>query len=315
MTSLRTKYNNTKTIDKIVYPGIIVALLTAALVFSGDFNFLISAGILISVAIAIHLVLSRTYDVIAGIVFLIHITILLPSMYLYGFLANENQEVAVVISIASVYLFAATYLAMFFIFKWSTGHLWLKLLLGFLSLDVVAPILAVYMPPNRFLWAIVFAAALIGIVSVPWGVLRTPTMSDIPFETKKLDISNAMEGLISELDGVEVKKSKGSVVDFVAIKGKKRFHVTVLGSNTSLKISNQTIQYGPYNIKPLVYQTAIDSITRFRNSRNIPVVVNYSDPTDSFVEVNAKIKANKKRGRPVILTTPLALVEIMKNNN
>lgn len=313
MASITAKYKELKTIDKILIPSGLAILVGVAALFSDSLNPLVVAGVVILAYTALHIFIMKPYNTFMIAVMLFQLIAFMPVTVLYGYVMMDTwQDEAFFIS--TFYVLAGTYTTAWATWKWASGRWATKMLIGFILFGFLAPYVAFLFPTPSLGVALATWAVSVGLVCFPWKRLTTNVEEDIPFGVKNKDVTEAMMELAKKLDGVEVKKHGGSAIDFTVKKGKKTFYVSVLGLNHEIKMTSGTIQYGPHNIKPLVYQSAIEAKKRFFSNNHIPVVINYSDKSKSFVELNASIKAEERRSHQVILTTPPSLVDIINES-
>lgn len=315
MSSILSKYKKLPTFDKVFIPACFALLVAVASFFSiGDgLNPFLTGGAVILFAALIHFMITKPYSLAALVVLGIQLLAFMPATYMYALIASSQFEDESAYAAAALYVMAGSYLVAWATWKWGSGRWWFKMLLGFILFDAIVPALFIMTGfPNLFVTMIAGIATTV-LVSIPWHTNKK-TIEQIPFGAKRGDVTEALFDLVKGLDGTIVTKANSEVTDFMVKKGKRTFHVTVLGQNHSVKMAGDSIQYGPHSIKPLLYQTALESKTRFFNSRNIPVVVNFSDKSKSFLEVNTSLRKEERRGMHVIVTTPPVLIDLIKKS-
>lgn len=222
-------------------------------------------------------------------------------------LGGDAKLAGEAIVIGSMYCIAMSWIITWCVVKFASGALWFKLLLGYLLFDF-----GVYFTLNMFDIENINVYAVFGlgilftaIVSVPWTRSDAKAVDEFPRPVKVQESTDTIKTLVSSLGGVGVAESKNLSTDFIISKGKKKYNVSVLGLNKPVILEKGNMIQGMHNIQPLVLQTALES-----KKGMIPIVVNASDKSDTFVELNTSYKGVRKEYK-VLLVSPMKLVEIL----
>lgn len=309
MASPLKAYKKMKTIDKVLIPAILFTVLGMAAFFSKDLNAATVVGAFLACYIFVHFALTKTHSTIVLIIVALQLVIFMPVSYLYGYVAASQLPLNAAFNLGAIYVFAGSYLVAWSTWKWSSGRWSVKLFLGYLAFDILAPLGAFVFPTPTFIVTIALGAVFVALVCIPWSRVKSNPGNDVPQEVKSQKATDALMELAKAVEGTTVQKSHSDSTDFTVQKGKKTFHVTVLGLNHSVKMNGGIIQYGPHNLKPVLYQASVEAKKR----KHIPIVVNYADSSMTFLEINASMKKEERRSRHVIVTTPPRLVEILRN--
>lgn len=309
MASVIQKYRQMKTVDKLLIPGSLAIIIWIASFFSNTVNPWVAASVFLGFCGFIHLWVTRTMTTAALVVFCLQVIAFLPVSIIYAVTARSHVDDYSAVALGSLYLLAASYLAAWSTYRWNNGLWWPRLLAAFVSIDIIAPLIADALRILNFYFMSGIGLVLVALISVPWSRLKAKPADDIPSGIQDGQATEAILQLAKSVDGVTAVESKDHGVDFVLTKGKKTFNVYVLGKSRDIKISGNQVQYGPDNLQALLFH--LGSVSRRNNA--VPIVVNYSDSSMSFVELKASLTTEKRRGMPVILTTPPKMVQILKN--
>lgn len=314
MASAFKQYKKMKTVDKILIPSALVVLLGMAAFLSGTLNPITTVLAFLAFYGLIHFAITKSSGTAALIVLLVQTVVMFPVIFVYGALSAATSGLENIndstILIGALYTFAATYLTAWSTWKWSSGRWWVRLILGFAAIDFIAPLIAVSVDGLNIYVAMTVTALIVAAASIPWSRIRTDAIVDLPANIQEDKATDAMHALVQAIDGAEVTKVDNAATDFTVKSGRRTFRVFVLGKQRDLKVAGNSVQYGTANLKPLLYRIAEESPRK----KDIPVIVNYSDSSRSFVEIESSLKADKRRGRHVILTTPRKLVELIKES-
>lgn len=225
-------------------------------------------------------------------------------------LGGDAKLAGEAIVIGAMYSIAMSWIITWCVTKFSTGALWFKLLLGYLLFDF-----GVYFTLNLFDIENINVYAVFGlgivftaIVSVPWTRSDSKTVDEFPRPVKIQDSTESIKTLVSKINGIKVVESKNLSTDFIVFKGKKKYNVSVLGLKKPVILEKGSMIHGAHNIQPLVLQTALES-----KKGMIPIVVNASDKSDTFVELITSYTGIRKKYK-VLLVSPMKLVEILNKS-
>lgn len=225
-------------------------------------------------------------------------------------LGGDAKLAGEAIVIGSMYCIAMSWIITWCVTKFSTGALWFKLLLGYLLFDF-----GVYFTLNLFDIENINVYSVFGlgilftaVVSVPWTRSESKTVDEFPRAVKIKESTDNIKTLVSNIDGVEVVETKNLSTDFIVSKSKKKYNVSVLGLNKPVILEKGTMIHGTHNIQPLVLQTALES-----KKGMIPIVVNASDKSNTFVELTTSYTGVRKKYK-VLIVSPMRLVEILNKS-
>lgn len=311
MTSMTRKYRSLGTFDKVLIPGLVLAFVGTAAIFAntGVHALVIIAG-LAGFFLFLHFILSSPKNVTILVTMIVQVLIMYPIGNFYGTLSYDQTGDLNDGMLGLVYVIAATYLTAWAVFQFASGHLWVKLILGFLVIDVVAPLLSLPFPTGKFLASCLLGALLVTVVCLPWYKLQKKDQSQIHLAVKDDKITSATKSLLNQIEGVKVADAgQSEITDFiVSVDKKHQYAVTVLGKKREVRFDELGgVFYGSENIKALLHQVALEA----KAYRAIPVLVNSSETPGTFAEILVERKAEGRRRLPVIMTTPFVLLDIL----
>ncbi len=322
MNNLKEIYKAIPALDKVILFAGLIAMLTFILFTTDEVEPLpILIGVLLFSVIT-HFVVTKTYSTSALLVIIFQAIVVFPVSTFYAFADGKtfstDGDFLSSIALSALAVIGISYIAAWAVWKNSSGRYWVKLALAYFVLDFIVPFTVHFAGNLNFTMSLGLACVLMFIVCFPWKRISKARKIDqeLPYNLERKDITESLKKFIGNIEGVEILPSTGKVVSFVAKKGKHTFHISVLGLNRELKITNEVVRYGNDNLTAYLYQTAIDAkYYKRRNKNAIPVVVNYSDDSNSFAEVNSSLKNDEKRvAMPVVITTPIRLAQIIKES-
>lgn len=305
---LLDRYRNLKLETRLLALLGISVLLMTTVFLSGDWNLTAPVGFFLLFLVVFDLALKFTRQM--SVLFVIAFQALAVgfiSMAYALMLGGDAKLAGEAIVIGSMYSIGMSWIITWCVFKFSSGALWFKLLLGYLLFDFgVYLTLSMFGLDNINVYAVFGLGILFtALVSVPWTRSDTKAVDDFPRIIKTKESAEAVKTLIEKIENVKVVDSNQLSTDFIVIQGKKKYNVSVLGLTKPVILEKGTMAQGNHNIQPLVLQTALES-----KKGMIPVVVNASDKSNTFAELKTQYLGVRKT-HSVFLMSPMRLSQIL----
>lgn len=261
------------------------------------------------------------------IVFIMHITtITMLSIYYASIISSDFGGSSIVLAFFTMTV--STGVLTWAAVKFSTGRLWVTLLLVFVTLDVLGILAIDFVQYNSLLVPIILATIVLLARCVLWrnffsGRKNQTTLKVLDSHLRNLKSKEAAESISTLLSGLEgdlneVTNEKYQPLSMSYGTTNDVYYITVIKSKKSIHVTDHGVSTDGFVIDALLYDSILSAqklhkkIGEYRTPHTLFINANDAGYTETGITITPR-GYNRTKATKIDILSPAALVKALKN--
>lgn len=311
---------------KLLVSTLLVTLVTVGAAVQG-YNWFVVGLWSLGVAATIYIASKVKGYFSTAIVFIIHITtVTMLSIFYSSIISADFGEASIVLAFLTMTV--ATGVFTWAAVKFSSGRLWVTLLLVFVTLDVLGVLAIDIIRFNSLLVPIALAALVLLARCVLWRNVfssrkNQTTLKVLDSHLRDLKSKDGVESISTLLSSLEgnlegVSSDKYAPLDLSYSTDDAVYYLTIINSKKPIHVTESGVSTNGFVIDSLLYESILAAQKlhkkqgEYRNSHTALINVNDAGYTQTGITITPR-GYNRTRATKIDILSPAALVKVLKN--